>query len=202
MLSPKTRLSTALSAILVCSTAQADGIQVEVVDKLFRPAGSMLAYTEFELSGEPLAESLGLDLDILDPDQLNHPTAFDYSAGIESYEYSEEAMYALNYQSKMGPHLANGPLNTARGGDMNGLGARFLELAKAVAFPAEEIPLNLYPISLPYEAGLPEFSSAVDTSSVSSDEIEYLDASGKSGTQTTQTPAYFRDYASSFLEQL
>ncbi|OMH25278.1 hypothetical protein [Motiliproteus sp. MSK22-1] len=196
MLSPRTRLSTALSALLVCTTAQADGIQVEVVDKLFRPAGSMLAYTEFELSGEPLAESLGLDLDILDPDQLNYPTAFDYSAGIESYEYSEEAMYALNYQSKMGPHLANGPLNAARGGNLDGLGARFLEMAKAVAFPPEEIPLNIYPISLPYEAGLPEFSNAVDTSSVSSDEVEYLDANGKSGTQTTQVPAYFRDYSS------
>lgn len=64
----------------------------------------MLAYTEFELSGEPLAEALGLDLDVLDANRADEPTPFDFAAGIESYEYSEEAMYALNYQSGMGPH--------------------------------------------------------------------------------------------------
>ncbi|MCW8886179.1 MAG: hypothetical protein OQK12_13160 [Motiliproteus sp.] len=186
---------TALSTLLACSVVQADGLQVKVLDKVFKPAGSMLAYTEFELSGEPLAESLGLDLDVLDPDQLNQPTAFDYAAGIESYEYSEEAMYALNYQSRMGPHLANGPLNKARGGKPEQLGARFVEMAKSVAFPTEEIPLNIYPISLPYQSGLPEFAQPVDTRAVSGDEVEHLDANGKATQISTQVPAYFRDYA-------
>ena len=187
---------TALAAMVLCSSAQADGIRVEVLDKRFQPAGSMLAYTEFELSGEPLAESLGLDLDVLDPDQLNQPTSFDYTAGIESYEYSEEAMYALNYQSRMGPHLSNGPLNKARGGSPDKLGQRFLEMAKSVAFPADEIPLNLYPISLPYESGMPEFAQSVDQTVVSSDQVEHLDAAAKEQKLSTQTPAYFRDYKS------
>ncbi len=190
---PSLRL-TVLATMILCSSVQADGLRVDVLDKRFQPAGAMLAYTEFELSGEPLAESLGLDLDVLDPAQLNQPTRFDYAAGIESYEYSEEAMYALNYQSQMGPHLANGPLNQKRGGRPEHLGQRFLEMAKAVAFPADEIPLNLYPISLPYESGLPEFAQAVDQAVVSSDEIELLDAKGQVQKLSTQTPAYLRDY--------
>ncbi len=201
MANPRLRLNaatrlTALSTLLLCSAAQADGIRTEVLDKRFLPAGSMLAYTEFELSGEPLAESLGLDLDVLDPNLLNQPTEFDYAAGIESYEYSEEAMYALNYQSRLGPHLANGPLNAMRGGKLENLGARFMEMANAVAFPAEEIPLNLYPISLPYQSAMPEFVQAPDTSVVSGDEVELQNARGITGTVATQTPAYFRDYAS------
>ncbi|MEH6629054.1 MAG: hypothetical protein V7739_21680, partial [Motiliproteus sp.] len=195
MTSPRLRLTT-ITTLLLCATAQADNISVKVIDKMFRPAGSMLAYTEFELSGEPLAESLGLDLDVLDPDQLNLPTAFDYSAGIESYEYSEEAMYALNYQSQLGPHLANGPLNQARGGTLEDLGARFKVMANSVAFPAEQIPLNLYPISLPYQSGLPEFAQTVDTRVLRVDEIQHLDGNGKEAVIHTQTPAYYRNYAS------
>ena len=83
-----TRAALPLSIFL--STA-AMAQSVTVTDTLHDTAGNFLAYTEFELSGEPLAESLGLDLDILDPDQLNQPSDFDYAAGIASYEYSEEA---------------------------------------------------------------------------------------------------------------
>lgn len=116
-------LSCASVAIMASSSAYAAGAKVEVLDKSFDVAGGMLAYTEFELSGEPLAEGLGLDLDVLNPSAVNKPTAFDYVAGIESYEYSEEAMYAVNYQSKMGPHIANGPLNASRGGSMKSWGS-------------------------------------------------------------------------------
>jgi len=184
------------SALALSSAAYADGVKVEVVDKTFNTGGGFLAYTEFELSGEPLAENLGLDLDVLDPSLLNEPTAFDYTAGIESYEYSEEAMYAVNYQSKMGPHLANGPLNTKRGGTPQALGKRFMELAESVSFPAQEIPLNMYPLTFPYVKGVPEFAGQVDTSTVNNDEIEMLDGNGKSATVKVDIPAYFRDYAS------
>ncbi|WP_208978857.1 hypothetical protein [Pseudovibrio denitrificans] len=145
----KTALLSFASAVAISSAALAGSpeVKVEVLDKVFDPAGGFLAYTEFELSGEPLAEGLGLDLDVLDPNLVNQPTAFDYAAGIESYEYSEEAMYAVNYQSKMGPHIVNGPLNKARGGSLESLGKRVIELAGSVAFPAEEIPLNMYPIT-------------------------------------------------------
>lgn len=181
-------------AIATCASPALSAPKVDVTDYRFNSAASMLAYTEFELSGEPLAESLGLDLDVLDPSLLNQPTDFDYVAGIESYEYSEEAMYALNYQSKMGPHLVNGPQNKARGGKMEHLGERFVALAASVGYPAEEIPLNLYPISLPYRSGLPEFAEAVDMTTVNKDEIELLDAKGKSLKTTSLIPAYYRDY--------
>jgi hypothetical protein len=173
-----------------------EGVKVEVLDKSFNPAGGFLAYTEFELSGEPLAESLGLDLDVLDPAQLNKPSAFDYAAGIEAYEYSEEAMYAVNYQSKMGPHLVNGPVNARRGGTMDALGQRFLTLSSAVGFPAEEIPLNMYPLSFPYVNGMPEFAAEINATPVSTDEIDLLDATGKAAKVKVDIPAYFRDFAS------
>jgi hypothetical protein len=183
-----------IMALTCLSTAALAEVSVKVTDPLFYPAGSMLAYTEFELSGEPLAEVLGLDLDVLDPNALAQPTPFDYSAGIESYEYSEEAMYALNYQSRMGPHLVNGLRNAQRGGEAASLGKRFAELAASVRYPLEEIPLNLYPISLPYRVGLPEFEKTVDVTPVNKDQFE-REANGKPQLIQTEVPAYYRDYA-------
>ncbi len=191
----KTILSLAVSAAVFATASQA-APQVTVLDKTHQPAGNFLAYTEFELSGEPLAESLGLDLDILDPNVANDPTPFDFAAGIESYEYSEEAMYALNYQSQMGPHLVNGPVNRARGGKMADLGQRVIEMAAAVGFPASEVPQNMYPISIPYVSGSPEFAQAPDTTTVNGDEVEITTAKGNSKTVQVVVPAYFRDYQS------
>ncbi|GGX66135.1 hypothetical protein [Saccharospirillum salsuginis] len=175
---------TLVTGTLIIS-ASATGAQtlVEVIDHRHDPAGSFLAYTEFELSGEPLAEALGLDLDVLDPDAVDQPTRFDYITGIESYEYSEEAMYALDYQSGMGPHLVNGPRNRDRGGEMDALGRRFTELANSVGYPVTEIPLNMYPLSWPYQLGSPEFAEPVAVSEVDRDGDAII-------------PAYFRDYAS------
>lgn len=189
-------LSCASVAIMASSAAWAGEAKVEVLDKSFDVAGGMLAYTEFELSGEPLAEGLGLDLDVLDPNAVNQPTAFDYTAGIESYEYSEEAMYAVNYQSKMGPHIVNGPLNASRGGTLESLGKRVMELTASVGFAAEELPLNFYPVSFPYSKGMPTFAGKVDTSEVGKDELKLVDAAGKETTVSTSIPAYFRDYGS------
>ena len=148
----KTVLVQAIACALISGAAHA---AVKVEDKTFNTAANMLAYTEFELSGEPLAEALGLDLDVLDANRADEPTPFDFAAGIESYEYSEEAMYALNYQSGMGPHLVNGPQNLARGGTMASLGQRVLAMADAVGFPADEVPQGMYPLSLPYASANP-----------------------------------------------
>ena len=142
----KTVLVQAIACALISGAAHA---AVKVEDKTFNTAANMLAYTEFELSGEPLAEALGLDLDVLDANRADEPTPFDFAAGIESYEYSEEAMYALNYQSGMGPHLVNGPQNLARGGTMASLGQRVLAMADAVGFPADEVPQGMYPSPCP-----------------------------------------------------
>ena len=129
--------------------AWADPASVKVLDKSFDVGAGMFAYTEFELSGEPLAEGLGLNLDVLAADKADQPTAFDFAAGIDSYEYSEEAMYAVNYQSRLGPHIVNGPVNAKRGGTMDSLGKRFIALAKAVGFSPDELPQNIGPDHLP-----------------------------------------------------
>ncbi len=191
----KSTLSIAISAAVLASSVYA-APEVTVLDKTLEPAGNFLAYTEFELSGEPLAESLGLDLDVLDPNVADDPTPFDFASGIESYEYSEEAMYALNYQSTMGPHLVNGPANKARGGELADLGKRVIEMATAVGFPVSEVPQNMYPISLPYVSGSPEFAQKPDTTTVNGDEVEITTAKGNSKTVQTEVPAYFRDYKS------
>ena len=183
-------------SLATAALAAPKDVKVEVLNKEFDVAGGMLAYTEFELSGEPLAEGLGLDLDTLVPSKINAPTAFDYTAGIESYEYSEEAMYAVNYQSKLGPHLVNGPVNAARGGTLDSLGKRFVELMDAVGFAADELPLNLYPLSFPYAKGVPEFGQKVDTTEVKTDEAEITDAKGKVKIVKVSVPAYYRDYGS------
>ncbi len=187
----KTVLVQAVACALVSGIAHA---AVKVEDKTFNTAANMLAYTEFELSGEPLAEALGLDLDVLDANRADEPTPFDFAAGIESYEYSEEAMYALNYQSGMGPHLVNGPQNLARGGTMADLGKRVMAMAEAVGFPADEIPQGMYPLSLPYASANPEFAEAVNTTPVNGDQSTIKTAKGVEKTVKTQVPAYFRDY--------
>jgi len=167
--------------------------KTEVINKRFITAGAMLAYTEFELSGEPMAEGLGVDLDTLDPNAINQPTEFDYTAGIESYEYSEEAMYALNYQSKMGPHLVNGLLNAKRGADMMSLAKRFIHFAKVTGNDPEILPLNMHPTATPYVSGMPEFAEQPDTTSVNNDEVVVF-RNNKEMTIKTSVPAYLRDY--------
>ncbi len=176
--------------------------QVEVMDTRFETAANFLAYTEFELSGEPLAESLGLDLDVLHPDAHLQPTAFDYHAGIESYEYSEEAMYALNYQSRMGTALINGPRHTQRlikGNRKNAVEAlnqRIESFALATGLPISEIPKNLYLLSLPYASGSPKLNLAkLDTTAVGeAEEIETITATGQRKSISVTTPAYKQDY--------
>src|ERR1700690_2491891 len=96
--------STAL-AVVMAMAAPANAASAKVLDKTFDVAAGMFAYTEYELSGEPLAEGLGLNPDWPEADKAEKPTPFDFAAGIDSYEYSEEAMYALNYASRLGPHL-------------------------------------------------------------------------------------------------
>jgi hypothetical protein len=147
--------------------AKAD-LQVPVTDYTFDTAGNMFAYSEFELSGEPLAEALGLDLDVLDPRKIDKPTKFDYTAGIESYEYSEEAMYEVTEKSGLGLHLIHGPVteqlakNVHKSND-EALADRFYELADSVGYPREEIFRNMFPTLIEYASGDPHYAQKVDT---------------------------------------
>ncbi len=170
---PICMLATSLFA--THSLAQ-NAVSTEVSDYTFYTAANMLAYTEFELSGEPLAESLGLDLDVLDPNFLDEPTQFDY------------------VESQLGPHLVNGPQNKSRGGNLKSLQKRMDSLAKSVGFPSTDIAKNIYPISLPYRSASPEFNQQVDARIVDTEEIELLNQQGEVIIATAQIPAYQHDY--------
>lgn len=148
---------------------------VEVADYHFDTFGNMFAYAEFELSGEPLAESLGLDLDVLDPKNVDSPTPFDYTAGIESYEYSEEAMYEVVEKSGLGIHLINGPVVKTSAKETKQkpeewLSDRFLSLADSVGYPQEEIFRNMYPTTIEYSSGDPHYAEKVDTEEYASND--------------------------------
>ncbi|MFC4809137.1 hypothetical protein [Paenibacillus sp. GCM10023250] len=167
-----TNRAAAMCALLAVSVAatgcSGDDVHVRVTDYNFDTAGNMFAYAEFELSGEPLAESLGVDLDVLDAGKIDEPTAFDYKAGIESYEYSEEAMYEVVEKSGLGLHLANGPataLEAKAGGVSNNelLASRFQHMAEGVGQPAEELQQNMFPTFIEYASGDPHYSQRVDT---------------------------------------
>lgn len=143
-------------------------IEVPVTDYTFDTAGNMFAYSEFELSGEPLAEGLGLDLDVLDARKLDKPTKFDYTAGIESYEYSEEAMYEVTEKSGLGLHLIHGPVTEqwakkVHKSNDEALADRFYELADSVGYPREEIFRNMFPTMIEYASGDPHYAQKVDT---------------------------------------
>ncbi len=193
------KLSTLALPIALSFTAYsalAVDTKVIVIDNSFDTAGAMLAYTEFELSGEPLAETLGLDLDMLDPNAIDVPTAFDYVTGIESYEYSEEAMYALNFQSRMGPHLANGLANKQRGGTSESLQQRFSELARSVGFDSNDLPKNMYPVGVPYVSGTPEFAQKVNVTKNGEETLTIDDKEIKA-----ITPAYVGDFTTLAWEE-
>lgn len=191
-------IQVALSVVWLAAPAAADDTAtVKVTDTSWDTAAGMFAYTEFELSGEPLAEGLGLNLDVLDPDQANKPDPFDFAAGIDSYEFSEEAMYAVNYQSGMGPHLANGPVNTARAGGgnaMEALGKRVVALAAAAGQTPADLPQNFYPISFPLAGGKPQYGAAVDVAVQATTPMKILTDTGEEKSIEAVLPAYFRDY--------
>jgi hypothetical protein len=178
----------------LASGAFAGSSSVRVLDKTYDVGAGAFAYTEWELSGEPLASGLGLNLDVLKADIADAPDAFDFASGIDSYEYSEEAMFALNYQSQLGPHLVNGPVNAMRGGTMDAFGKRVIHLAQSVGFSPDEIAQNLYPLSFPLDKGMPEFAQPVDATSIGTDEISIKTHAGKEEKVKDFTPTYFRDY--------
>ncbi|MBW7453415.1 hypothetical protein ACFOLF_10035 [Paenibacillus sepulcri] len=182
-------ITAAMLACALAITGCSDGVKVNVKDYSFDTAGNMFAYAEFELSGEPLAESLGLDLDVLDAGKPDSPTAFDYIAGIESYEYSEEAMYEVVEKSGMGLHLANGPAvadEAKKAGQSPNelLASRFLKMADSVGQPADQIQQNMFPTFIEYAAGDPHYAQKVDTG-------KYAD--GENG---TYIPNYQVDFSS------
>ena len=192
------RIRTLFSSVLLAclGLTSLNTLAAEVSDYQFDTAGNMLAYTELELSGEPLAESLGLDLDVLDPNEQNQPTEFDYITGIESYEFSEEAMYELNYRSGLGPNYLNGLRHQQRGGNAEELQAYLVSLAKSVGLPIEQLAKNINLISMPYRSGIADFAQPVDAHGVDEEIIQWYGKGDSLIEKNSLVPAYVQDYKS------
>ena len=87
----------------------------------------MLAAGEMQISGEPLAETMGRDLANYSRDRIPTDLYFDpdyvlswtdlagFSTGVESYEYSKQPMNNLAFESGAGTSLAYGPLVNSDG---------------------------------------------------------------------------------------
>ena len=98
-----------MTAALATTCYQANAQFVINNDSTFTTAQQMLLANELFESGEPFAEALGNNLDLLDPFVLNTPDSVAYTTGIENYEYSRYLLNTLNGRSSMGLHMMWSP---------------------------------------------------------------------------------------------
>ena len=102
---------TFLLAITLLSFSTYLNAQIVITnDDTFTTVDQMLLANELFESGEPWAESLGYNLDNLDPMIPGSPDQFAYNTGIESYEYSRYLLNTLNGRSGMGLHMMWSPI--------------------------------------------------------------------------------------------
>ena len=83
-------------------------------DATYDTTSQMLMANEMFESGEPFAEALGYNLDVLDPMVLNVPDSLAYTLGIENYEYSRYNLGTLTGRSGMGTHMMWSPVVVAK----------------------------------------------------------------------------------------
>jgi len=85
--------------------------QVKITNtNIYNTAEQMFLANEINESGEPFAEELGYDLDLLDPEVLNQPDSIAYTLGIENYEYSRYQLGTIISRSGMGLHMMWAPV--------------------------------------------------------------------------------------------
>ncbi len=85
--------------------------QVKITDlSTFKTADQMLLANELNESGEPFAEAIGYNLDLLDPMVPNQPDSTAYTLGIENYEYSRYLLGTIISRSGMGLHIMWSPV--------------------------------------------------------------------------------------------
>ncbi len=104
----KTFITLLLSMLLAASVSQAQ-VVVTSTDN-FSTRDQMLLANEINESGEPFAEALGYDLDLLDPMVLNQPDSISYTLGIENYEYSRYLLGTVISRSGLGLHMMWAPM--------------------------------------------------------------------------------------------
>ncbi len=101
-----TRLTIAFMAIAFQTNAQ---VVITDTDH-YITKDQMLLANEINESGEPFAETLGYDLDDLDPMVLNQPDSISYTFGIENYEYSRYQLGTVISRSGIGLHMMWAPI--------------------------------------------------------------------------------------------
>ncbi len=79
-------------------------------DSVYNTTSQMLLANELFESGEPFAEALGYNLDLLDPAVLNATDSISYTLGIENYEYSRYLLNTLTGRSGLGLHMMWSPI--------------------------------------------------------------------------------------------
>lgn len=100
-------------SILILSIFSISQLNAQLVienDSNYNTAYQMWLANELFESGEPFAEALGYDLDLLDPMVPNEPDSVSYTTGIEGYEYSRYLLNTLNGRSGMGLHIMWSPI--------------------------------------------------------------------------------------------
>ena len=104
----KTLITFLLTILLAVSISQAQVVVTSTDNFITRD--QMLLANEINESGEPFAEALGYNLDLLDPMVLNSPDSISYTLGIENYEYSRYQLGTVISRSGIGLHLMWGPV--------------------------------------------------------------------------------------------
>ena len=171
----KTFITLLLSILLAASVSQAQ-VVVTSTDN-FSTRDQMLLANEINESGEPFAEALGYDLDLLDPMVLNEPDSISYILGIENYEYSRYLLGTVISRSGIGLHMMWAPMivqmaameppdfdGSFTGGTPNGFNEddelmknimHFAMLSNGMA------PMNPWPQFAEFESGNPHLPQAV-----------------------------------------
>ncbi len=138
-------------------------------DSTFKTADQMLLANELFESGEPFAESLGYNLDDLDPMVLNVPDSIAYTTGIENYEYSRYLLGSVISRSGIGLHMMWSPMieqmaamepagfdGTFTGGMSNGFNQddELMKMIGHISMLANQMaPANPFPQFAEFETG-------------------------------------------------
>jgi len=104
----KKSITLFFSIFIAASVSQAQ-VVITSTDN-FNTRDQMLLANEINESGEPFAEALGYDLDLLDPMALNLPDSISYTLGIENYEYSRYLLGTVISRSGIGLHMMWAPM--------------------------------------------------------------------------------------------
>ncbi len=107
------KLINALTVTLLVAIAVPALAQVQITNTTnYKTADQMLLANEINESGEPYAEAVGYDLDMLDPMEPDFPSRSAYVLGIENYEYSRYQLGTVVSRSGIGLHMMWSPVIT------------------------------------------------------------------------------------------